>query len=70
MIENAVDPSPTRLLIVDDDLDLCAMLREFFQGPRYILDFESEGHRAVALAQTGPYEVVLVFWTEKKVFLR
>jgi two-component system response regulator CpxR len=60
MIENAVDTPPTRLLIVDDDVDLCAMLREFFQGPRYILDFESEGHRAVALAQTGPYDLLIL----------
>ena len=49
-----------KLLIVDDDIDLCLGLREFFRKSAYAVDFELDGESGVAHAESGDYDLIIV----------
>jgi len=51
--------TPMKLLIVDDDIDLCLRLREFFRKSAYAVDFELDGESGVARAESGDYDLVI-----------
>jgi len=48
-----------KLLIVDEDIDLCLGLREFFRKSAYTVDFELDGESGVAHAESGDYDLVI-----------
>jgi len=50
---------PMKLLILDDDIDLCLGLREFFRKSGYDVDFEFDGEAGVARAESGGYDLVI-----------
>ena len=49
-----------RLLVVDDDMDLCSMLRDFFRESGFSVDFEADGVRGIARTQTELYSLVIL----------
>jgi two-component system response regulator CpxR len=49
-----------RLLLVDDDAELCRMLKEFFRESGYLVDFELEGTSVAARAATGVYQLLIL----------
>jgi DNA-binding response OmpR family regulator len=49
-----------KLLIVDEDIDLCLGLREFFRQSAYAVDFELDGESGLARTESGDYDLVIV----------
>jgi two-component system response regulator CpxR len=49
-----------RMLLVDDDADLCSMLRDYFQQSGFFVDFEVDGRRGLERAQAGPYDLLIL----------
>ena len=52
--------SQTKLLIVDDDAELCAMLKQFFGEAGFVVDSELTGDRGTARAETGGYDLMIL----------
>jgi len=49
-----------RLLIVDDDVELCSLLKEFLEREGYNVQCVHEGHSALDLAQQGGYDLIIL----------
>src|ERR1019366_347109 len=49
-----------RLLIVDDDVELCSLLKEFLEREGYSVQCVHEGHAALDLAQQGGYDLIIL----------
>jgi two-component system response regulator CpxR len=49
-----------RLLIVDDDAELCSLLKEFLEREGYIVQCVHEGHAALEQAQHGGYDLIIL----------
>src|ERR1039457_3839590 len=52
--------SQYKLLVVDDDLELCSMLKEFFGQAGHVVDFELNGERGAARAEAGGYDLLIL----------
>jgi two-component system response regulator CpxR len=48
------------LLLVDDDIELCAMMREFFAESGHLLKCANNGRDGLACAINGTYDLVLL----------
>jgi DNA-binding response OmpR family regulator len=48
------------LLLVDDDRELCGMMKQFFAGAGHRLDCEYDGRRGLACAASGTYDLVIL----------
>jgi two-component system response regulator CpxR len=49
-----------RLLIVDDDAELCALLQEFLQREGFTVECTHEGKHGLDLAQQGGYDLIVL----------
>lgn len=49
-----------RILVVDDDTELCAMLDELLRGAGFEPDFVSSGAKGLTLARSGTYALVVL----------
>ncbi len=49
-----------RLLIVDDDVELCSLLKEFLEREGYNVQCVHEGHGALDLAQQGGFDLIIL----------
>jgi two-component system, OmpR family, response regulator len=49
-----------RLLLIEDDLDLCEMLTETLADEGYVVDRASDGQRGLHLGLTRPYDVMVI----------
>jgi two-component system, OmpR family, response regulator CpxR len=49
-----------RLLIVDDDTELCSLLQEFLQREGFQVDCANEGQAGLRQAQQGSYDLVVL----------
>ena len=60
----ATDPTEKQvqlsLLLVDDDKELCAMMKEFFAEAGHRLDCEHDGRQGLAAALNGTYDLVIL----------
>lgn len=52
--------SVCRLLVIEDQKDLAENIAEYFDGPRYLLDFASNGLTALHLLASGEYDMVIL----------
>jgi DNA-binding response OmpR family regulator len=52
--------SQTKLLVVDDDPELCDMLKHFLGEAGFIVDFELYGDRGAARAEAGGYDLMIL----------
>jgi DNA-binding response OmpR family regulator len=59
-METAEKQAPLSLLLVDDDKELCAMMKEFFAEAGHRLDCEHDGRRGLASAASGIYDLVIL----------
>src|SRR5271154_4436370 len=59
-MESAEKPVPLSLLLVDDDKELCAMMKEFFAEAGHRLDCEHDGRRGLAAAASGTYDLAVL----------
>jgi DNA-binding response OmpR family regulator len=48
------------LLLVDDDRELCGMMKEFFAEAGHSLDCEHDGRRGLARAASGTYDLAIL----------
>lgn len=55
-----MEPQTTRLLLVDDDTELCALMAEFFSARGLACDSVHTGPRGLAAALDGHYHLVLL----------
>jgi len=59
-MESAEKQVQLSLLLVDDDKELCAMMKEFFAEAGHRLDCEYDGRRGLASAAGGTYDLVIL----------
>ena len=59
-MESADKQAQLSLLLVDDDKELCGMMREFFAEAGHRLDCEHDGRRGLAAAASGAYDLVIL----------
>jgi DNA-binding response OmpR family regulator len=59
-METAEKQVQLSLLLVDDDKELCAMMKEFFAEAGHRLDCEFDGKRGLACAASGTYDLVIL----------
>jgi len=51
---------PLSLLLVDDDVELCGMMKEFFGGAGHCLDLAHNGREGLASALHGSYDLLIL----------
>jgi len=51
---------PLSLLLVDDDVELCAMMKEFFGGAGHSLDSAQNGREGLTRALHGSYDLLIL----------
>ena len=49
-----------RLLVIDDDVELCALMQEFLQREGFAVDCAHEGHGGLELAQKGGHDLIVL----------
>ncbi len=49
-----------RLLVIDDDVELCSLLKEYLQREGYNVKAEHDGRQGLHEAQTGGYDLVIL----------
>ncbi|MGB5340102.1 MAG: response regulator transcription factor, partial [Gammaproteobacteria bacterium] len=54
------NPDMNRLLVVDDDIELCAMLEEYLEGENFQVDMAHDGDAALNMALAGGYDLVVL----------
>jgi DNA-binding response OmpR family regulator len=59
-MESAEKPARLSLLLVDDDKELCTMMKEFFAEAGHRLDCEHDGRRGLAAAAGGTYDLAVL----------
>lgn len=52
--------APIRVLIVEDNRDICANIAAYLEKHSYILDFAYDGISAMHLALTNPFDVIVL----------
>jgi len=57
---NVLDAAPIRVLIVEDNRDICGNIAAYLEKHRYILDFAYDGISAMHLALTSPFDVIVL----------
>lgn len=56
----ALDATPIRALIVEDNRDICANIATYLEKAGYVLDFAHDGVTAMNLAVTNPFDVIVL----------
>jgi len=49
-----------KVLIIDDDVELCALLKEFLEREEFQVTVENEGLRGLALAEAGDFDLIVL----------
>jgi DNA-binding response OmpR family regulator len=58
--DNPAMVKPVSLLLIDDDAELCSMMKEFFSEAGYKLDCSYNGRDGLARALENPYDLVIL----------
>jgi two-component system response regulator CpxR len=56
----SVQGAPTRVLLVDDDVELGELVGEYLARENFVLDIENDGTRAVGRALSGDYHLIVL----------
>jgi len=59
-MESTEKPVQLSLLLVDDDKELCTMMKEFFAEAGHRLDCEHDGRRGLVAAAGGTYDLAVL----------
>jgi len=54
------EPGMNRLLVVDDDTELCSMLQEYLEGENFRVDMAHDGDTALQMALADVYDLVVL----------
>jgi two-component system response regulator CpxR len=53
-------PDTPSILLIDDDVELCALMTEYLSGQGYRIDSAKDGRRGLARALNGAYDLVIL----------
>ncbi|HNV03413.1 MAG TPA: response regulator transcription factor [Vicinamibacterales bacterium] len=53
-------PEPARILVVDDDAELCELMKPFFERHGFALDAEHDGVRGLVAALEGRHDLIIL----------
>ena len=56
----ALDATPIRVLIVEDNRDICGNIAAYLEKHSYVLDFAYDGVSAMHLALSNPYDLIVL----------
>jgi DNA-binding response OmpR family regulator len=56
----ALGATPIRVLIIEDNRDICGNIAAYFEKHCYVMDFAYDGIRAMHLALTHPFDVIVL----------
>ncbi|MBU2181524.1 MAG: response regulator, partial [Gammaproteobacteria bacterium] len=56
----ALEVVPVRLLVVEDNRDICDNIAGYLEKHSYVLDFAYDGISAMYLALTQPFDVIVL----------
>ncbi len=59
-MENVLGAAPIRVLIVEDNRDICENIAAYLEKHSYVLDFAYDGISAMYLALTNPFDVIVL----------
>lgn len=59
-MENVLGAAPIRVLIVEDNRDICENIAAYLEKLSYVLDFAYDGISAMFLALTNPFDVIVL----------
>lgn len=57
---NVLGATPIRVLIVEDNRDICENIAEYLEKHSYVADFAFDGISAMYLALTNPFDVIVL----------
>ena len=57
---NVLGAVPIRVLIVEDNRDICENIAEYLEKHSYVMDFAFDGISAMYLALTNPFDVIVL----------
>lgn len=57
---HALDATPIRVLVVEDNRDICGNIATYLERQRYIMDFAYDGISAMHLALSNTYDVIVL----------
>lgn len=57
---NVLGAPPIRVLIVEDNRDICENIAEYLEKHSYVVDFAFDGISAMYLALTNPFDVIVL----------
>lgn len=57
---NVLGAAPIRVLIVEDNRDICGNIAAYLEKHSYILDFAYDGISAMHLALTSPFDIIVL----------
>lgn len=57
---HAVGATPIRVLVVEDNRGICENIATYLEKHSYIMDFANDGIRAMHLASTSPFDVIVL----------
>jgi two-component system, OmpR family, response regulator CpxR len=63
MLASAIPGDQTHhrsLLLVDDDLELCSLMKEYFAEKCHVLEYAHNGRDGLARALSGNYDLVIL----------
>ncbi len=53
-------PAPKRLLLIEDDVDLCELMSDFFRQNGFVLEAAHDGRSGLSRALDGNFDIVLL----------
>ncbi len=57
---NAHGATPIRVLIVEDNRDICENIAAYLEKHNYVMDFAYDGISAMHLALTNPFDIIVL----------
>ena len=60
LMGNVLGAAPLKVLIVEDNHDICENIAAYLEKHRYVMDFAYDGISAMYLALTNPYDVIVL----------
>jgi DNA-binding response OmpR family regulator len=60
LMGNVLGAAPVRVLIVEDNRDICENIAEYLEKHSYVVDFAFDGISAMYLALTNPFDAIVL----------
>lgn len=54
------EPSPRSILLIEDDTDLCGLMRDYFAEQGFRIESAHEGRQGLARAFAGAFDLIIL----------